>query len=145
MNSLQRILLATDGSEGSLKAARMAIAVASRHGAELLIVHVVDDEVVKEFCRALGKDEKAARQTFIDTGHKYVTEIEKLAEQGSVAARGLVEHGAPHEAILKLAEKEKADLVVMGKIGRRGVRRALAGSVTRRVIDLAEVPVLVVR
>lgn len=145
MNSFQRILVATDGSEASLKAARMAIAVASRHGAELLVAHVVDDEVVKEFCRTLGKDEKAARQSFVENGKKYVGEIEKLAEQSSVAVRGLVEHGAPHEAILKLAEKEKADLVVMGKIGRRGLRRALAGSVTRRVIDLAEVPVLVVK
>jgi len=145
MNSFQRILVATDGSEASLKAARMAIAVASRHGAELLVVHVVDDEVVKEFCRALGKDEKGARQTFVDNGRKYVTEIEKLAEQSSLAVRGVVEHGTPHEAILKLAEKEKADLVVMGKIGRRGLRRALAGSVTRRVIDLAEIPVLVVK
>ncbi len=145
MTSFQRILVATDGSEASLKAARLAVALAARHGSELLVAHIVDDEVVKEFCRVLGKDEKAARQTFVDNGHKYIGEIERLAEQSSVAVRGLVEHGAPHEAILKLAEKEKADLVVMGKIGRRGLRRALAGSVTRRVIDLAEVPVLVVK
>jgi nucleotide-binding universal stress UspA family protein len=145
MNSFKRIVVATDGSEASLKAARMAIGVASRDGAELLVVHVVDDEVVKEFCRALGKNEKEARQTFADNGRKYVSEIEKLAQQNSVAVRGAVEHGAPHETILKLAEREKADLVVMGKIGRRGLRRALAGSVTRRVIDLAEIPVLVVK
>ncbi len=145
MNSFRRILVATDGSEPALKAARMAVALAGRDGAELLVAHVVDDEVVKEFCRALGKDEEEARRTLSENGRKYVAEIEKLARQNSVTVTGLVEHGTPHEAILKLAEREKTDLVVMGKAGRRGPRRALAGSVTRRVIDLAEVPVLVVK
>jgi nucleotide-binding universal stress UspA family protein len=40
MNSFRKILVATDGSEVSLKAARMAVALAARHGAELLVVHV---------------------------------------------------------------------------------------------------------
>lgn len=145
MNSFHKILVATDGSEVSLKAARIAVAMAARQGAELLVVHVVDDEVVKELVRTLAKDEKQAREAMSESAQKYVAEIEKLAQQSSVAFRGVVEHGAPHEAILKVADKEKADLVVMGKTGRRGLRRALAGSVTRRLIDLAEIPVLVVK
>jgi nucleotide-binding universal stress UspA family protein len=145
MNSFHTILAATDGSESSLKAARMAVALAARHGAELVVVHIVDDEVVRELSRALTKDEKEARQAMAANGQKYVAEIEKLAQQSSVTVRGLVEHGNPYEAILKLANREKGDLIVMGKTGRRGLRRALAGSVTRRVIDLAEAPVLVVK
>ncbi len=145
MDSFHRILVATDGSEGSLKAARMAVALASQYAAELLIAHVVDDEVVKEFCRALGKDENEARRNLAESAQKCVAEIEKLARQSSVTTKSIVEHGSPHEKILKLADREKADLVVMGKTGRRGLRRALAGSVTRRVIDLAEIPVLVVK
>ena len=145
MNSFRKILVATDGSEASLKAARMAVALAARPGTELLVAHVVDDEVVRELGRALPKDEKEARQALSENAQKYVAEIEKLAQQSSVATRGIVEHGTPHETILKLADKEKADLLVMGKTGRRGLRRALAGSVTRRVIDLAEIPVLVVK
>jgi nucleotide-binding universal stress UspA family protein len=145
MNSFHKILVATDGSEASLKAARTAIAVAAQPGSELLVAHVVDDEVVKDLARALGKDEKDARSALTDSARKYVAEIEKLAQPSSVACRGIIEHGTPYEAILKLAEREKVDLVVMGKTGRRGLRRALAGSVTRRVIDLAETSVLVVK
>ncbi len=145
MNSFRKILVATDGSEASLKAARLAVAIAARNGAELLVAHIVDDEVVKELARALRKAEEDARSAMSDSAQKYVAEIEKLARQSSVASRAVVEHGAPHEALLKLADKEKADLLVMGKTGRRGLRRALAGSVTRRVIDLAEIPVLVVK
>ena len=145
MNSFRKILVATDGSEASSKAARTAIPLAMRPGSELLAVHVVDDEVVKDLARALGKDESDARSAMIESARKYIAEIEKLSQQSSVACRGVVEHGTPYEAILKLAEKEKVDLVVMGKTGRRGLRRALAGSVTRRVIDLAETSVLVVK
>ena len=145
MNFFHKILVATDGSEASLKAARTAIGLATRAGAELLVAHIVDDEVVKDLARALGKDEKDARSSMIDSARKYVAEIEKLAQQSSVACRSVVEHGTPYEAILKLAEREKVDLLVIGKTGRRGPRRALAGSVTRRVIDLAEISVLVVK
>lgn len=145
MNSFRKILVATDGSEVSLKAARVAVATAAQKGAELVVVHIVDDEVVKELARALAKGEEDARSAMCDSGQKYVAEIEKLAQHNSVACTGIVEHGTPHEAILSLAKREKADLVVMGKTGRRGLRRALAGSVTRRVIDLAEIPVLVVK
>ncbi len=144
-NLFGKILVATDGSEASLKAGRTAVTIAARLGAELVVVHVVDDDVVKELCHSLGRDENQARQALAESARKYVSEIEKLAQQGSVKVVGLVEHGTPHEVILKLADREKADLVVMGKIGRRGLRRALAGSVTRRAIDLAEIPVLVVK
>jgi nucleotide-binding universal stress UspA family protein len=145
MSLFRRMLVAIDGSEGSLKAAKIAIALASQQGAELLAAHVVDDEVVREFCRGLAKDEKETRQNLTANGRKYIAEIEKLGAQSSVGVRGLVEYGTPHEVLLKLAEKEKIDLLVIGKIGRRGLRRVLAGSVTRRVIDLADIPVLVVK
>jgi len=145
MNFFHKILVATDGSEASLKAARTAIGLATRAGAEVLVAHIVDDEVVKDLARALGKDEKDARSSMIDSARKYVAEIEKLAQQSSVDCRSVVEHGTPYEAILELAEREKVDVLVIGKTGRRGPRRALAGSVTRRVIDLAEISVLVVK
>jgi nucleotide-binding universal stress UspA family protein len=144
-NSFRKILVATDGSEGSLKAARTAISMAAQNRGELLAAHVVDDEIVKEFCRTINKEEREARKTLSANASKYIAEIERLAAQSSVPVRGIIEHGTPHEEILKLAEKEAVDLVVMGKTGRRGARRVFAGSVTRRVIDLANIPVLVVK
>lgn len=145
METFRRIMVATDGSDVSLKAARTAVTLAMRLGADLLVAHVVDDEVVKEISRALAKDEKDARQIMCDKAERYITEVKNIANQNSVAAAGRIEYGAPHEALLRIAEKENRDLLVMGKTGRRGLRRALAGSVTRRVIDLAEIPILVVK
>ncbi len=145
METFRRIMVATDGSDVSLKAARTAVTLAMRLGADLLVAHVVDDEVVKEISRALAKDEKDARQIMCEKAERYITEVKNIATQNSVAAAGRIEYGAPHEALLRIAEKENQDLLVMGKTGRRGLRRALAGSVTRRVIDLAEIPILVVK
>jgi len=140
----RKIMVATDGSEPSMRAAAMAIEIAHNYGAELLAVHVVDEEVLREFCRSLGKNEKQARETLAADAQKYLQEISNLAEHKAKTAT-MVDHGTPHETLLRVAQKEKADLIVMGKMGRRGPRRVLMGSVTQRVIDLAEVPVLVVK
>jgi nucleotide-binding universal stress UspA family protein len=50
----------------------------------------------------------------------------------------------PDEIILSEAERLQVDLIVMGKIGRKGHRRSLLGSVTERVLDAADLPILVV-
>jgi len=145
METFRRIMVATDGSDVSLKAARAAVTLAMRLGPDLLVAHVVDDEVVKEISRALARDEKSARQIMCEKAERYLAEVQNIAKQNSVAAVGRIEYGAPHEVLLRIAERENRDLLVMGKTGRRGLRRALAGSVTRRVIDLAEIPILVVK
>jgi nucleotide-binding universal stress UspA family protein len=140
----RKIMVATDGSEPSMRAAAMAIEMAQNYGAELLAVHVVDEEVLRTFCRALGKDEQQARETLSADAEKYLQEIRNLAEH-KVSVATMVEHGTPHETLLRIAQKQQVDLIVMGKIGRRGPRRVLMGSVTERVIDLSEIPVLVVK
>ena len=54
----------------------------------------------------------------------------------------LVKSGSPYEMIVDTARELGIDLVVMGKLGRRGVKRILLGSVAERVIEFAPCPVL---
>jgi hypothetical protein len=56
----------------------------------------------------------------------------------------VVREGEPHEAIIKQAKEQNADLIVMGSHGRKGISRILMGSVTEKTIGYAECPVLVV-
>ncbi|HYB89550.1 MAG TPA: universal stress protein [Candidatus Binataceae bacterium] len=140
-----KILLATDGSQSSLKAARVAIEMARAYNAELIVVHVVDDAILEEVAHAFGKTVEEAAQVLEENGHKYMQEVERMAKEQWVKTDLEMPHGHPHEALLKVAEDKKVALIVMGKIGRRGPRRVLMGSVTERVVDLAEVPVLVVK
>lgn len=116
----RRILLATDGGAD----ARQAVAV-TRDIATLcrLPVSVV----------AVGGD----LQTAVDAA------VAELRNAG-VEARGRMAPGKPHEAILALAREESADLVVLGR-GGEGLAGDLLGGTARRVVGLADGPVLVVR
>src|SRR5439155_13800022 len=67
------------------------------------------------------------------------------AKQNGVTARTVVRTGTAHQEIVDLAADERADLVVMGTHGRRGVSRVFLGSVADRVIRLAPCPLLTVR
>ena len=65
--------------------------------------------------------------------------------QSGTKASWRVQVGVPFEEIVKIAEEERADMIVMGTHGRGGLNRMLLGSVAERVIRLAPCPVLTVR
>jgi nucleotide-binding universal stress UspA family protein len=64
--------------------------------------------------------------------------------QSGVLVSITIKEGAPHEVIIDEAVSWGADLIVMGKLGKRGVSRILLGSVAERVIEFANLPVLLV-
>jgi nucleotide-binding universal stress UspA family protein len=140
-----KILLATDGSQASLHATRMAVGLAQAHSVELIVLHVVDDEILAELSRFTEENAQEANKILEESGWNYLREAEKLAQEQWVRTVLELRHGTPHEVLIEVATKEEVDLIIMGKIGRRGPRRMLVGSVTQRVVDLAEVPVLVVK
>jgi nucleotide-binding universal stress UspA family protein len=141
----RKILVATDGSQSSLEAVRVAVGLARSHNAELIGLHVVDDQILEELSRFSQKSYDETRKVLQENGWSYLQEVEKLAQEHWVRTTLELRHGTPHEVLLDVARQEKVDLIIMGKIGRRGPRRVLTGSVTQRVVDLAEVPVLVVK
>ena len=58
---------------------------------------------------------------------------------------GLVKEGKAHRIIVSVADELNVDLILIGKVGQRGPRRILIGSVTERVLEGARCPVLVIR
>ncbi|MCA9635116.1 MAG: universal stress protein [Myxococcales bacterium] len=139
----KKILVANDFSENAVKAIDFAADLAARYGASLTILHVYEvpgfhlpegfvpeeheaAKLRKEVERALERDGERARSFG-------VSDIEVLA----VGDR-------PYNAILKTAEGGHFDLLVMGYHGQSGIRRALIGSVTEKVLRVAPCPVLTV-
>jgi nucleotide-binding universal stress UspA family protein len=61
-----------------------------------------------------------------------------------VAVEGILRNGVPWEEINAVAEESKADMIVIGTHGRKGLARALLGSVAENVIRTAKVPVLTI-
>jgi nucleotide-binding universal stress UspA family protein len=141
----RRILLATDGSEGAELAASRAVELAHSTDSELHVVHV-------GFAPAFLKGEPGTR----GYDRMLVEEIEDAAREllrkltwrveaaGGDVAGAHLRMGEVDLEIVGLAKKLGADLIVMGCRGRRGVRRAVGGSVSDAVIRNAPCPVLVV-
>jgi nucleotide-binding universal stress UspA family protein len=123
----KNVLVATDGSQYSEAAIREAIGIAKRCNGSLVALSVASADA----------ERKAAEDTV-----RYATE---LAAKEGVKAEGITIIGKPYEAIVDAAKQKRADLIVVGSHGRRGLERLLMGSVTERVIGHTEAGVLVVK
>jgi len=137
-----RILVPTDGSSGTAKTLDHACAIASDNDATLHALYVVDRRL---FLAAEDDTKDDVRASLEDEG---TAALDDAADRGREAGVDVVterREGIPHRAIVDYADEIDADLVAMGTHGRTGRDRLAAlGSVTERVVETAERPVLVV-
>lgn len=145
------ILVPIDGSEGSMRAANLAIGIAKKYGAQVIAIHVVN---IDQYLQALGvyrisypdpikKMIEEAKQK----ASKWFTEIQKNAEQQKVPVKTDV-IDTPLSVvggIVNYAERENADLIVIGTRGRSGLTKLLLGSVASGVVTYAPCQVMVAR
>ncbi len=137
----QKLLLATDLSEASSSATEHAFELASRLGAALLIVSVIDPG------------------SLLMPGGRFRARVDQVRERREQQAQELVERGRrlgidvsfliwtgdPGDQIVEAAEAERVDMVLVGSHGRGAVGRLFLGSVSEHVVRNASCPVLVVR
>lgn len=145
----QKILIATDGSELSGKAADAGIALAALSGGELLAVQVVPRYPVSYFEGGMSlqnADVAAVERQWAESAHAHVKAVETQASARGVKAKGLTVHAElVAEAIIATAEKHSCDLIIMASHGRRGLSRLLLGSETTHVLTHSSIPVMVLR
>lgn len=143
----KHILLPTDGSRGSEKAIRRALALAKSTGAKVTGFHVIPKFHVFTYRTEMLEDtkEEYARDSRAHA-EQYLAVIEKAAEQAGVScetAYATSDH--PYDAIIQAAQRRKCDLIAMASHGRRGVEGLLLGSETQKVLTHSKIPVLVYR
>lgn len=119
----KKILIATDGSTTASHAADVGIDVAKASGAEAVLLHVGDP---KDGKKVLG----AAEKSFAKSG---------------VAVSTMSVSGDPADMICEVAERENADLIVVGNKGMTGAKRFLLGSVPNQVSHHSPCNVLIVK
>jgi len=148
----KQILVAVDGTETSTRALGVAIELAREKKATLHILHVVDETVIPpdlEGSLLLSHDYmKDVLARMADIGSKVLARADKSAKaKGAVTKPMLVTHtwGGIAAVILAHARKVRADLIVLGTHGRRGIARMVMGSDAESVLREASVPVLLVR
>ena len=140
---VKKILVPTDGSDYSMRAAEYAIGIAKMFSAQILVVYVIDEWVIDQISKATERDH--VERELKEAGQHYVNYVLGLAEKEGVKSSSMLAKGRPHEQIVYLARQSNIDLIVMGTYGRRGAERVLIGSVAERVIEYAPCPVLVIK
>lgn len=136
---LQHILVATDGSEHSEGAVRVAIDAAAKCSSSLYALTMVlsNPEFEALAPQLVAEGERKAR-LILDS-------LEAKASAAGVKLERLVRHGQdPGHQIVSQAAKRNADMIVMGRRGVRGLARMLVGEATVKVCGQAPCPVMVV-
>jgi universal stress protein A len=139
------ILAAVDFSDASLEALAWGVRLAGITGGDLVLLAVTDWPG-----RPAGSEAQFPAFYDADEGLRIVLEkrLQNLAESflsQTRPPRKIVRFGHPEQEIIKAAKEEGADLIVMGTHGRKGVARALLGSVAEGVLRNAPCPVTVFR
>src|SRR6266545_1167979 len=140
----QRFLIPVDFSEYANQAVEYAIGLASKLGARLTLLHViqplplagVDMGVTLPYTYIQDLEAEIANSM-----QAYLERVTAAGLEGEIA----VVHGVPFQEILETAKTQQVDLIVMGTHGRTGLQHVLLGSVAEKVVRLAPCPVLVVR
>ena len=146
MGLFRRILVPVDGSRYSLNAVCLAARLGRIHGSELRIFHVIDETLIAQLARFSDKQKDTVREELKSSAHAFLGDMRCEAHHEIVTtSEVIIREGVPHEVILQEASSWGADLIILGKLGRRGIAQVLLGSVAERVIEFSEVPVLVVK
>ena len=140
-----KILHPTDFSECAVEAETLAVRLARPLDGEIILFQaLVETPLYGE-----GLLNMREAQSIYDAQRKWAEDTLEARcgqlKQSGVKARWRLEVGAPFAEIVRAAEEEGADLIVMGTHGRSGLNRLLLGSVAERVIRLAPCPVVTVR
>jgi len=144
----RRILVPVDGSTSSNLGLKHALNLAKDQRARVRVLNVVDEMAVLPMMYGYPDDINTVIESMREAGKKAIDEGGALARKARVEAETAIidAHGrVVSDAILEQAKKFRADLIVMGTHGRRGLNRLLLGSDAERVLRSADVPVLLVR
>jgi Universal stress protein UspA and related nucleotide-binding proteins len=146
----KNILVPTDGSEMSCKAAQKAVTLAKSMGARVTGFHVApeyhpqanDDYYIPR--NYLSPTQFAAKTK--EVADRHLDAVTKAATAGAVQCDAhYVNSDFPADAIVKAAKKYKCDAIVMASHGRTGLSRFFLGSQTQKVIAATKLPVVVLR
>jgi nucleotide-binding universal stress UspA family protein len=154
---IKKILYATDLSKNSAYAYQYAMSMAEKYGAEIVILHVVEPipaaarHYIKIYVEEAKWEEKIRyeQEMAVEGIQKRLEEFCKQESQDApqclaLVSTILVRPGHPVEEILKAADEQQCDMIVLGTHGKGFLRHTFLGSVARSVLDRARKPVFII-
>lgn len=137
----KKILVASDGSEHAIRAAEKAATLAKlEKDAIIEIVYVVDDATSKSDVLRNWEavDIESKRKALLNT-------TEEICRKAGVSFETKIIHGEPGPAIVKHANENHVDLVVIGSRGLNSLQEMVLGSVSHKVAKRANCPVMIIK
>ena len=137
----KHILLAADGSENAVRAAKEAIKIASCLKESLIeVVYVVDFDQSKS--DVLHSSSSEARDL---ERRRKISKVEQALKESKISYKVTFLHGTPGPEIVKCANEKQVDLVVIGSRGLNGLQEMVLGSVSHKVMKRVNCPALIVK
>lgn len=148
--NFKKIMIATDGSACSRLVADKGIELARLSGGTVYAVYVVSTDYFApingdSFPMIVDPYWKPIREAWEKQGHQAVNTIKSLGEMKGINVEPVLLEGNPSEELIRYAEEEKMDIVIMGTHGKTGLDKLLLGSVAEKLVRHSKVPVMVVR
>ena len=140
---IRRVLVAVDDSPAALRAARVALDLATGWRAQLRLVAVTTDHILGALLDTAIPD-GGATERVEQAGRALLRHLIDTARTQGLDVDTAQLTGEPFRQILDQAQAWPADLIVMGRSDRRGPSSPYLGSVTAHVLEFADCPVLVV-
>jgi universal stress protein A len=137
---VKRVLVPVDFSKHSRKALGYALGLAAQFGAEVTLVHIVEQTAYPgDWIYPLTASD------FSENRPKLLEELKALTKNSGVTASHIVRLGRAWKDIVEIARERKSDLIIIGTHGYTGLRHTLMGSVAEKVVRHSPCPVLAVR
>jgi nucleotide-binding universal stress UspA family protein len=153
--NFKKIMIATDGSTCSGIATEKGIEFAHLSGGTVYAVHVVPTAYLFPmdgyYSSSMGINPdwqlmyEVMSESLKKQGQQAVNYVKSLGEMKGVSVESVLLEGNPSDELIRYAEEEKMDIVIMGTLGKTGLDRFLLGSVAGNMVRHSKVPVMVVR
>ncbi len=153
--NFKKIMIATDGSACSGIATEKGIEFARLSGGTVYGVYVMPAaysfSMGEYYSSSMGinldweSTYEAMSESLKKQGHQALNYVKGLGEMKGVNVESVLLAGNPSDELIRYAEEEKMDIVIMGTLGKTGLDRFLLGSVAGNLVRHSKVPVMVVR
>lgn len=141
---MKKILIGVDGSKNSEKALIQAKKIGTCLNSEISIIYVMEDITAQPYVH-MQDYRGALDEAFKEQGIEVLGRAKEELKDYEGKVEFLLETGNPGNIILKVAENGEYDLIVLGSRGLNAVSRVMIGSVSNKVVNRANVSVLIVK
>ena len=150
---MKKVLIALDYDPTAQKVAEAGFSIATTMKAEVTLLHVISDPL---FYSSVEYSPIMGFNGYMDTAQLQLNSVDSLKKAslhfleksknhlGDKSIHTLVEEGEVADSVLRIAEKMKADIIVMGSHSRKWLENIIIGSATEKVLHSTKVPLLII-